>query len=125
MTNVISLEALRSGAMDHAAPAPSDGADGAVAVESTESSCIRAAAALAEACADWSIILLHRPTRQAMALLAEARLLIRDLLVVGGIAPQHAGSPPSPTPQELTARIRRLRESALALGAIIQPGSSQ
>lgn len=121
MSNVISFAGHRVDASRIEEPARWGVSAEADTEESAETSCIRGAAALAEACADWSLILLHHPSREAMALLAEARLLIRDLLVVGGIAPPHAGALPASTPRELELRIRHLKESALALGAIVQP----
>lgn len=99
-------------------PAPPP--DQAGADDDPRTRCIRAAAALAQACADWSMALLCRPCLDGAELLIEAKLLVRDLLLVGGIVPPNAGELPVPTAEELTIRIRALKEKAFALGVLIK-----
>ena len=90
MADVISFDD-RKAALEGQAPAASTAFSTPEPEESEKSSCMQAAGALAMACAEWSLILMHSPSPQGIALLAEARLLVRDLLLLGGVAPPHIG----------------------------------
>lgn len=123
MTNVVSLDMHRAAPPEAHQLISSNALSSPAQIESDESSCIRAAAALAQVCADWSMILMHRPCLAGADLLVEAKLLVRDLLLVGGIAPPHVGDLPVPTPHELAIRIRALKEKAFELGVMVQTPS--
>jgi hypothetical protein len=82
--------------------------------------CIRAAGALAMACADWSMALLHRPCPGGVELLIEAKVLVRDLLLLADVRSTLHDCRPAPTTLDLTTRIRRLKEKAHALGILLQ-----
>ncbi len=120
MSNVLHFDrhptpTAEGGAADFVAASPQPAAD-----DDPQTRCIRAAGTLAMACADWSMALLHRPCPGGVELLIEAKLLVGDLLRMGGVAPPIRDSRPAPTTLELTTSIRRLKEKAHALGILLQ-----
>lgn len=120
MSNVLSFDR-------RPAPAPDQGVDDfpqpsthAAAGADAQARYTRAACALAMACADWSAALLHRSCPGGVELLAKARLLVQDLLLMGGAQPHLHDRSAAPTTRELTTRIRHLKEKAHALGILLQ-----
>lgn len=107
------------------APAPDQGGEDFLPLSphadgDARARCMRAAGSLAMACADWSMALLHRPSPGGIELLIEAKRLIGDLLLLAGIQPPLPDVCPAPTTLDLTTRIRRLKEKAHALEALLQ-----